>query len=518
MSKFKTMAEKIDKKVLIISAIICFVFLLYAGVAPDAAGTAFSNINSFIVTDFGWLYLLSVAVFVVFMFVLAFSKFGKIKLGKDDEEPEYKRSSWFFMLFAAGMGIGLCFYSLAEPISHFMSPPLDSVTPESAEAAKEGMRLTFMHWGLHPWACFGIVGLPLAYFAYRKNKPMLISSCLIPVIGEKGADGAIGKAVNILAVFATVFGVATSLGLGSMQVNSGLDYVFGTPNTVWVKVILIVIVTCIFILSAVSGISKGIKRLSTTNMILAAIILLTVFFVGKPLFVADLFTESIGNYISGIVKQSFWTDAFGETGGWLGGWTVFYWAWWIAWGPFVGAFIARISRGRTIREFVIGVLILPTIIGFIFISVLGGNALFLELGGNHAVTEATAQDISYSVFAMFEQIPLTVPLSILFMFLIWIFFITSADSATFACSMFTARGVQEPPSPLRVFWGVVTAATAIYLLLIGGLNALQTASIIGAFPFMFVCLWMMYAFFKEMRLHGGDPVLSTDAQGLPKAA
>jgi glycine betaine transporter len=513
MSNMKTFVEKIDAKVVVISVIICVIFLLYAGLAPESAASAFAGLNSFLTTDFGWLYLISVTLFLIFLLLFAFSKYGKIVLGKDDEKPAYKRTHWFYMLFAAGMGIGLCFWSVAEPISHFLSPPPGTATAESATAAKEALRLTFMHWGLHPWACFGVVGLPLAYFTYRKNKPMLISSCLIPVIGEEGANGAIGKAVNILAVFATIFGVATSLGLGAMQVNSGMNKVFGTPYANWVMIILIVVVTCVFIWSAVSGIDKGILRLSNINMLIALIVVVCTFFIGSPLFVVNSITESIGSYFSGIVRQSLWTDATGEAKGWLSGWTVFYWAWWIAWGPFVGAFIARISRGRTIREFVIGSLIMPTIISFIFIGVMGGSALDLELGGNHAVTEATAENVAFAVFAMFQQMPLTVPLSLLFMVLIWIFFVTSADSATFVCSMMTARGAQEPPKPLRVLWGVAIAAVAIYLLVIGGLNALQTASIIGAFPFMFVCLWMMYAFYKEMRLHGDEPVLSDNFAG-----
>lgn len=497
MKKIDIFLSRLDKKVLGWSGGICLIFILWAIIWPDKAAAIFNLCLAFFTGKFGWVYLLVVSGFVCFLVWLCCSKYGNIVLGKDDDKPEYSTASWFFMLFAAGMGIGLVFWSVAEPMSHYLSPPYG--TGSTIESAETAMRYSFMHWGLHPWACFGVVGLPLAYFQFRKNQPALLSSCLIPLIGEKHANGAIGGIVNVLAVFATVFGVATSLGLGAMQIGSGLSYVFGFPYGNTMLVIIIVTVTILFILSSVSGIDLGIKMLSNFNMIVAAILLVFVLILGPTLFITNFFTSTVGQYLQNIISTSFWTDPFGTNNGWLGGWTIFYWGWWISWGPFVGGFIARISRGRTIRQFIIATLFCPVILSFIYMTIMGGTAIFQDMNGVHTVAQAMDENVSYALFALLESFPLANVISLLAVVLISTFFITSADSSTFVCAMMTSRGIQNPPRSLRAFWGVAESFVAIVLLLAGGLTSLQTASIVGAFPFMIICIFVLISFVKALQ-------------------
>ncbi|HMM06352.1 MAG TPA: BCCT family transporter [Clostridiales bacterium] len=493
----KNFAEAIDKKVFIAGGLFCLLFLIWTVVAPDQAGAVFSKILSVFSTNFGWLYLLIVSFFIVFLIALAFSKFGKLILGKDGDQPDYTRASWFAMLFAAGMGIGLVFWSVAEPMSHYISPPYGEGS--TAESASLAMRYTFTHWGIHPWACYGIIGLPLAYFQFRKDRPALLSSCVEPLIGEKRAAGTIGSIINVLAVFATVFGVATSLGLGAMQINSGLHYVLGIPYSNPVVFGIIAVTTALFVTSAVSGIDKGIRMLSNINIVIMAILLLFVFFAGSTLFVTNFFVDSLGQYFSHLIAASFWTDPFGESNGWLNGWTIFYWAWWISWGPFVGGFIARISKGRTIREFVIGTLACPALVCFIFMAIMGGNAIHFDLNGVGSIADSMQNNLSYALFSLLDLFPLAKLTSFVAIMLIVIFFVTSADSSTFVCSMMTAKGVQNPPASLKVFWGAIEGAVAAVLLYVGGLTALQSAAIIAAFPLMFICLAIAAALVKALR-------------------
>jgi len=499
---------KVDKTIFGISAVISIIFVLWAAVIPEQAGKTFSAWLKFFTDNFGWSYMLVVTIFLVFCIWLAFSKYGKIKLGKDDEKPDYSTWSWFAMLFSAGMGIGLVFWSVAEPMYHYTAPPVgEGSTPAAAGVA---MRYVFLHWGLHPWACFAIVGLPLAYFQFRKGLPGLISSCLHPLIGDKGINGPIGKAVDILAVFATVFGVATSLGLGAMQINSGLNYVYGIVNSTPATVAIIGVVTVLFITSAVTGIEKGINFLSHVNMYLAAFIMLFTLFLGPTRFIFNVFTDTIGTYLQNLIQMSFWTDPYGTNPGWTGGWTIFYWAWWIAWGPFVGGFIARISKGRTVKEFILGTLIAPVLLSFIWLSIFSGTALYFEMAGTGGIAKAVSENMSTALFAMFNNLPLTAVVSTAATVLISTFFITSADSATFVCSMLTSGGCLEPKSGLKVFWGVTEGAVAAVLLLAGGLSALQTASIVAAFPFMIVCIFIMFAIVKAFK-EEVSPVPAKDA-------
>ena len=502
MNSKESFWNKIDKKVFVIGGIVCLIFVLWAVIWPSQAANTFNILLAFFGEKFGWLYLIVVTFFVGFLIWLCCSRYGKIRLGKDDEKPEYSTFSWFFMLFAAGMGIGLVFWSVAEPMTHYMSPPYgEGYTVESAEVA---MRYSFMHWGFHPWACFGVVGLPLAYFQFRKGKPALLSSCIEPLVGERRANGALGSIVNVLAVFATVFGVATSLGLGAMQINSGLQYVFGIPYGNLPMILIILVVTVLFILSSVSGIDRGIKMLSDSNMVLFGLLTVFVLFAGPTLFLLNYITSTLGEYMQHLITMSFWTDAFSTNEGWLTSWTVFYWAWWISWGPFVGGFIARISRGRTIREFIIATLIAPVLLSFIFIGIMGGTAIYNDMNGISSVASAIQENTSYALFAMLEELPFTSVSSLIAIVLIAIFFITSADSSTFVCSMMTSKGVQNPPRTLRIFWGGAESAVAIVLLIAGGLTSLQTASIVGAFPFMLVCLLVIAAFVKALR---NDPAV-----------
>ncbi|MGM9567181.1 MAG: BCCT family transporter [Clostridia bacterium] len=489
--------EKIDKRVFYIGGFLCLVFVLFAAVAPRRAEDVFSWLLSVFCSDFGWFYLLSVVFFIGFLVCIAFSKYGKICLGKDGDRPEYSTLSWFFMLFAAGMGIGLVFWSVAEPMSHYLNPPYgDGSTAESATLA---MRYSFMHWGIHPWACYGIIGLPLAYFQFRKGKPALLSSCVSPVIGEKRSQGVWGSIIDVLAVFATVFGVATSLGLGAMQINSGLFYAFGIPYTNVVLFGIIAVATVLFVASSVSGIEKGIKTLSNINMAIMAVLLLFIFFSGPVIFILNFIVDSFGQYVTHLISSSFWTDPFGESGGWINGWTIFYWAWWISWGPFVGGFIARISKGRTIREFILGALICPMFLSVLFISIMGGNAIYLDMSGVTAIGDAMSENISYALFALLEQFSLAKLTSFIAVILISVFFITSANSSTFVCAMMTAKGVQNPPNSLKIFWGVSEGLVAAVLLFAGGLTALQSAAILSAFPMIFICFIMAAALLKALR-------------------
>ncbi|MBP1759774.1 MAG: choline/carnitine/betaine transport [Firmicutes bacterium] len=497
MSNKKSFLGKVDRPIFSFSAVIMVLFVLWTLLQPKEAGDTFNAVQKFITDNFGWSYLIGVSFFLFFTLFITFSKYGNITLGKDGEKPEYSTWSWFAMLFAAGMGIGLVFWGVAEPMTHYANPPFGQAgTVESAQTA---MRYTFFHWGLHPWGVYSIVGLSMAYFQFRKGLPALVSSTLYPLLGENGINGWIGKLVDILAVFATIFGVATSLGLGAMQISTGLNYAYGLPTGTTTTVIIIIVITALFITSAVTGIERGIKLLSNFNMLLLFIILTFMLIVGPTRFILNGLTETLGSYLQNIIQMSFWTDAYDTNPGWVGGWTVFYWAWWVAWGPFVGAFIARISRGRSVREFLLGVLIAPTLMSFMWMGVLGNSALYIDVFQQGGIAAQVAKDISTAVFAMFQHYPLAGILTILTTLIIAVFFITSADSATFVMAMFTSGGELNPTGGLKITWGVIEGAVAIALLLAGGLNALQTASITSAFPFMLVMFAMSVSIIKAFR-------------------
>ncbi|MBU5440261.1 BCCT family transporter [Tissierella sp. MSJ-40] len=485
-----------NNTVFYVSLIISIAIVLWGIVAKENFANFANSLLNFLTTNFGWAYLISMFLFVIFALILAFSKYGNIKLGPDDSKPEYSTASWFAMLFGAGMGIGLVFWGVAEPISHFVNPV--GVEPGSIEAANFAMKSSFMHWGFHPWANYSIIGLALAYFQFRKNKPGLISSIFIPLLGEERVNGPIGKTIDILAVFATVAGVATSLGLGTLQINSGLSYLFNIPETTLVQVGIIVVITILFIWTAVSGIDKGIKILGDINLYLAFLLLGLVIILGPTLKIINSFTNGLGQYINDFIKDSLSIEAFGANN-WLKSWRIFYWAWWIAWAPFVGTFIARISKGRTIREFIGGVIFAPALASIVWFSAFGTMGLNLidKIGLEGLAVAAKAPETA--LFQVFNYYPLSTILSLVTVLLLSTFFITSANSATFVLGMLTSEGDLNPTNRRKILWGLVQSLLATSLLLAGGLEALQTASVAAAFPFIFVMLFAMVSVLKALK-------------------
>ncbi|KMY46577.1 glycine/betaine ABC transporter permease [Bacillus sp. FJAT-27916] len=476
-----------------ITVAIVLAAVVFGVAAPASFEEATANLQSFLTTSFGWYYLILVTIIVIFCVFLIFSPVGTIRLGKADDRPEFSNASWFAMLFSAGMGIGLVFWGAAEPLSHFMTPPLaDGGTPE---AHKEAMRYTFFHWGIHAWGIYAIVALALAYFQFRKNEPGLISATLKPVLGKR-MDGPLGTIVDVLAVFATVIGVATTLGFGAAQINGGLSFMFGIPNSFGVQAIIIAIVTVLFILSAWSGLGKGIKYLSNANMVLASLLFLLMFIVGPAILTLNMFTDTLGGYIQNIVQMSFRIAPLNEEHrSWINGWTIFYWAWWISWSPFVGIFIARVSKGRTIRQFMIGVLLLPALVSFLWFSVFGTSAIEVQNAGNVDLTNFATEEV---LFAVLSEFPWSTILSIIVIILVSTFFITSADSATFVLGMQTTYGSLTPANTVKVVWGIAQSAIALILLYSGGLQALQNSLIAAAFPFSLIIVLMMISLYRSL--------------------
>lgn len=481
-------------KVFWISLGISLLFVMWGVVSPKHLGDTMNIWKTFFLVNFGWYYQLIATFFLIFAVILIISPYGKIKLGKDEDTPEFSRITWFAMLFSAGMGIGLLFFGVSEPISHFITPPIGE--GGTAESAKIAIRYTYLHWGFHAWAIYATIALSLAYFKFRKGLPGLMSATLFPLIGER-TKGPIGTVIDILAVFATIFGVAASLGLGAAQINGGLNYVFGIPNNFTIQLIIISVVTFLFILSAGTGVEKGLKYLSNTNMILAIVLLLFVLFVGPTVFLLNLFVTTLGSYLQNLPSMGLRLAPFSEeNASWVRNWTVFYWAWWIAWAPFVGTFIARVSKGRTVREFVIAVLIVPTLVCAIWFAAFRGTGIFLEFMENLKVSE---QSLETALFFVYEQLPLAQILMILTLFLISTFFITSADSATFVLGMQTTNGSLNPPNIVKVIWGLVLSSSAVVLMVSGGLEAMQTAIIVSALPLSFVLLLMTLSLLKSFR-------------------
>lgn len=478
-----------------ISLIIILLFVLWGIIFPANLSITAANLLSITIEKFGWFYLLTTFFILIFSLYLVFSKYGNIRLGADDDRPEYSNISWFGMLFSAGMGIGLVFWGVAEPVQHYISPPagLPGGTPEAARAA---MRYSFFHWGLHPWAIYTIIGLCLAYFNFRKGFNSLISSTFYPLIKDK-VSGPVGKFIDTLAIIATAFGVATSLGLGALQINGGLFAVFGISNRIGVQIIIILIVTVLYMISATTGLDKGIKILSNLNVGVAASLLIFVLFLGPTSFIFDTLTTTMGDYLQNIIQMSLRLTPFTQ-GTWIGKWTLFYWAWWIAWAPFVGMFIARVSKGRTIKEFVLGVLLVPSLFSFLWFAVFGGTALNMEMFKNLGIAKAVEQDVTSALFITLKQLPLGTIVSLLATLLIVTFFITSADSATFVLGMLSSKGDLNPKNKIKIIWGILQSSIAIILLLSGGLEGLQTMAIITALPFAAILVMMCFSFFKAL--------------------
>lgn len=480
-------------KVFYITFALVILTVLFGVVAPAAFEEATGNIRSFINTAFGWYYLVIMAVLLILVFVIIVSPYGKLRLGKDRDRPEFSTITWMAMLFSAGMGIGLVFYGASEPLSHFASQPATAEAGTDA-AFKESLQRTYYHWGIHVWAMYGIIALSLAFFQFRKGEPALISSTLKPIFGDR-MNGPLGTLVDILAVFATVFGVATSLGLGAIQINGGIAYLFGVPQTEWMQLLIIGVVTLLFIISAWSGLNKGIKYLSNTNMVLAITLLILVLILGPTVLILNMYTETFGGYIQNLISLSTQSAPLNaENRSWLDGWTIFYWAWWISWAPFVSMFIARVSKGRTIREFLIGVVLVPTIFGSFWFAAFGVTAVDFQKKG----LDLTSLPIDQTLFGMFNEMPMGMLLSILAILLVSTFFITSADSATFVLGMQSTNGSLLPSNQIKILWGVAQSLVAAILLWVGGLEAVQNTIIIAALPFSFVMILMVIALFKAL--------------------
>ncbi|WP_244154237.1 BCCT family transporter [Desulfospira joergensenii] len=471
--------------------ILCSGITLWGIIWPDGFSKAMSGSQSWISLNFGWFFMLTVSVFIIFLAWAGMSRYGAIPLGQDGEAPEFSFSSWIAMLFSCGIGIGFIFWGVAEPLYHYMSPPY-MATGATPDAAPVAMQISLLHWGIHGWVCYAVAGLAIAYTTYRLKMPLSVANSLVGILGDK--TGSLwGKLVDFLAAFATIAGISTSLGMGLMSIRFGINHVFGaqlgTPGLVVVMLFLIAGYT----LSAVSGLNKGIKILSNINMILAFGVLLFFLFAGPTRFLLNLMVDSVGAYLSNIVFMSFWTDPMAQAsdGKWMGWWTIFYWCWWIAWGPFVGGFVARISRGRTIAEFVFGTILVPLVITIVWFNVIGGSALYAEMHGILEMYKAISADAGSGIFTLLTQYPLGSLVSFVVFFNLIIFLVTSADSASFFVAMIISGGELEPSTPIKLIFGGLIGSITVVLLITGGLKALQTASIVAALPFAFVMLGMV---------------------------
>ena len=490
---------RVSKPVFITSSLLIVGFIIFGAFFTETAGAVFSFLQNFITDKFGWLFIILVNTALALCIYLAMSRYGDIRLGNQTERPQYNLFSWIGMLFSAGIGIGLVYWGTAEPLYHFMAPPMGDA--ETVEAAKQAMNISFMHWGLHAWAIYTIVALSLAYFHFRRGLPLSIRSTLYPLLGKK-IYGRWGHTVDILAVFGTMFGVVTSLGLGVMQINSGLEKLFGTPNSLTVQFGLIAFITALAAASVLMGLDKGIKRLSDINIGFTIVLLAFMVILGPTLFIFDSFIENIGNYLTVIVPLGTWGESYSGTD-WQSSWTIFYWAWWVSWAPFVGIFIARISRGRTIREFTLGVLLIPMLILFFWFTTFGGVTVHMELasavsGVSPGLVEAVQADSGSAIFKLVEYYPLAKPITLLIVVMIMLWFVTSSDSASFVIDMLTAGGDTNPPKIQRLFWATTEGVIAAILLAAGGLSALQAAAIVAGLPFALVVFVMMYALLRGL--------------------
>lgn len=488
-------SELFKNKVFSISAIIVAIIALTGALMPEAFGNTANYLFNFSKEKFGWFYLLSVVIIIVFLIWLAASKYGSIRLGGDQEKPDYPFFTWLGMLFSAGIGVGLVFWGVAEPMSHFFDTPFAGVEAGTTEAARIAMGYSFFHWGLSQWAVFALVGLVIAFLQFRKKRDGLVSTALEPVTGKKSG---VKNTIDILAVIATVMGIATSIGLGVLQMSGGLEKVAGLGNNILIQLVLLFIVFICYMISAMTGLDKGIRILSNFNLIIAIVFLVFVFTLGPTVFILDTFTLAIGDYITNFVQYSLRLQPYSE-GTWVGEWTIFYWAWAIAWSPYVGAFIARVSKGRTIREFIVGVIVIPPLISCLWIAAFGGTALWFDLHENTGIAAAVNEDVSVALFQMFDQLPFSGLMSVLAILLILTFLVTSADSATYILASMTSRGSLNPSIAGKIVWGTLMAGIAGVLLYSGGLEALQTASLIAALPFTMLLLLLIVAMAKLLR-------------------
>ncbi|MFO8049528.1 MAG: BCCT family transporter [Desulfosudaceae bacterium] len=488
-------------QVSLVSGGLVLLFIVLTIIYREQSAAFFQQMLDVIGDTFGWFYILSANFFIIVMILIAASDFGKIRLGGPDAVPEFGNPSWYAMLLSAGMGIGLMFWSVAEPIFHFMTPsPMFDVAGETAQAAQVALGLTYYHWGIHPWGIYALVGLSLAFFAYNRGLPLTIRSVFHPLLGDK-IYGVWGNIIDILSVMATLFGLATSLGLGVKQVASGLNYLFGFPSSPEFGVLLIGIITFLAVISIATGLDKGVRTLSLANMGTAGVFMLFLLIAGPTVYILKAFTQNIGFYLQNLPQLSFWVETYygAEGSHWQNPWTIFYWGWWISWSPFVGMFIARISKGRTVREFILGVMIFPTLLSFVWMSSFGGSALWLQITGAADIAGAVSKDVSTALFVMLESFPFTSVTSLIGVLLVTIFFVTSSDSGSLVVDHLTSGGKLDSPVPQRIFWGVMEGVCAGALLMGGGLVALQSASIATGLPFTVVLLIMCYSLYRGLR-------------------
>ncbi|MFO8236422.1 MAG: BCCT family transporter [Bacteroidales bacterium] len=477
------------------STILLIVFIAITIILGERMEAVFNNTQNWISDNFGWLFVILVNVYLFFTIYFAFSKYGKIRLGGRASVPEFSRGAWFAMLFSAGMGIGILFWSVAEPIFHFTEPPVGEAN--TAEAAQEAMKTTFLHWGLHAWAIYTLVGLAIAFFSFNREMPLAFRSVFYPLLGEKVYKWP-GDLIDILAVLATLFGLATSLGLGVKQVSAGFSHLFNTTDNIQTQVILIASITGAATISVISGLDRGVKKLSEMNINLGALLLVFILILGPTVYILDSYAQNLGNYINSFFEKSLWTESYQQSN-WQNQWTIFYWSWWISWSPFVGMFIARISKGRTIKEYVLSVLIVPTLLTFLWISAFGGSAIFMELNGVGDIAREVKDNIAISIYQLFENLPLANITNFVAIVLVISFFVTSSDSGSLVVDAFTSGGKLRSPVTQRVFWATMEGLIAAILLIAGGLNALQTAAIATGLPFAVILLVMAVSLKKGLQ-------------------
>lgn len=479
-----------------LTLVVCSFITAFGTLSPKVFEKTLKGMQSWISINFGWFFLLTVVAFIIYLIWISCTRYGNIPLGKDGETAEFSFFEWIAMLFSCGIGIGFIFWAVAEPLYHHASPPYlaEAGTPEAAAVA---MQISLLHWGIHGWVCYAIAGLAIGYTSYRLGRPLSVANSLYGLIGEQ-VNGLLGKLVDFLAAFATIAGIATSLGMGLMSIRFGINQLFGialgTPGLTVVMILMIIGYT----ISAASGIERGIKYLSKTNMYLAFIVLLFFVICGPTLFICNGIAESTGNYFQNIIFMSFWSDTMqvASEGKWLGWWTIFYWCWWIAWGPFVGGFVARISKGRTIREFVFGTVLVPLVITIVWFNAVGGTALHAEINGTLEMYKAISADAGSGIFTLLTAMPFGTLVSYIVFFNLIIFLVTSADSASFFVAMIVGAGDLNPKIGQRLIWGFFIGAISVLLLISGGLKAVQTASIVAALPFAFVMIGMMISLTK----------------------
>jgi glycine betaine transporter len=503
------------------SAAITLAFVLWAVLSTETFSRLTGAAREFVVVDFGWLYLIATTTFLLFVVGLAFSRYGKIKIGHPDDQPEFGRFSWFAMLFQAGMGIGLVFWAVSEPLSHYSQPPYGLVPPYSVPAADLALRYAFFHWALHPWAVYAAIALAIAYFNFRRDEPGLVSRVFRPVLGDR-VEGPIGQTIDVLAIIATLFGVAVSLGLGTLQITSGLSTVFDIPAGSLTVIAVLAITGVAYLLSASTGIQHGVKWLSNASMVVAAVLLAYFLVAGPTVLQLNTLTQGTGGYVADLVPMSFRLNAFQPGDSWAGEWTLFYWATWIGWSPFVGMFIARISRGRSIREFVVAVLAVPSLVSFVWFAVFGATAIDLDRRLQGALSRVAQQDEAQGMFVFLAQFPFSTVLAVTVILLVLIFFVAGADAACIVLGRMSAGGVLDPARPVKLVWGVAVAVVTGVLLLLGpsGLDGLQQASLLAALPFTFILLAMCWALWRALREEVpeeeiGDPTARTSFPSTP---